>query len=765
MEDEDCDHEPTLEEIISSVLKTKSKFGKVKLVLPPLRRHRVNNLEKEDRAPENKDSFKAKTETPGLYLLQNGKAEGSGNINSLTHLDHNSEKSVDERDAVRSKEDMRVGNCPAHRGSWSTSKMKHSLSTPEVRSKYIQKHTTTKGLDDSKLSVIHQVNFSSMSNTSTIVGDKENNDPVTVPHDGSKGRSATALDTNKKDLDQKSLELSCKPLSYFLDKNPKEIRGGIESKVYNTQIQSIFEKIKPFNGEILLKKGETFLSPENTLKENDQTYKSRSLHRHVSSQKENDQTDKSGSLHRYVSQQQSGLSDVKSHVLASLQKQDNICSHGTQKTADDQKMQMLKLTNNTAAGTGIAQNTACVETAPTPAIESVHSISAKGTSQTLELCPTSSEVSRCISKASPLDGGCMGKPSSKSATECMPLIATPSSSQHTTAVSSQHSTSQSNSENIVMSKTSQNTVPYRGTPHVNVISDGIKSSLETPGHSRNVSHQFQTPSIGKRAYPLPPTPPTAHKLKQMDHIAIKGKEYLLLGLLGMGGSSKVYEVLDVETRKVKAVKLVDLKGLDNSTLNSYKNEISILQRLQWSDRVIRLYDYCGDNFVVATPLRELPQGIGIKVLDVETRKVKAVKLVDLKGLDNSTLNSYKNEISILQRLQWSDRVIRLYDYELSGSRLNLVMEKGNCDLASILNNVRNKKASHISPFTIQHYWHGMLLAVQAIHKEGIIHSDLKPANFLLVDETVKLIDFGIASAIQQDMTSVIKDNQVRKDAP
>ena len=57
-------------------------------------------------------------------------------------------------------------------------------------------------------------------------------------------------------------------------------------------------------------------------------------------------------------------------------------------------------------------------------------------------------------------------------------------------------------------------------------------------------------------------------------------------------------------------------------------------------------------------------------------------------------------------------------------------------------------------------WMQMLNAVQTIHEARIVHGDLKAANFVFVEGTLKLIDFGIAKAIGNDTTNIVRDSQV-----
>ncbi|XP_016375076.1 dual specificity protein kinase Ttk-like isoform X1 [Sinocyclocheilus rhinocerous] len=152
------------------------------------------------------------------------------------------------------------------------------------------------------------------------------------------------------------------------------------------------------------------------------------------------------------------------------------------------------------------------------------------------------------------------------------------------------------------------------------------------------------------------------------------------------------------------------------------------------------------------------RGGSSKVYQVFDHKkhVYALKYVNLEEADAQAVESYKNEIEHLNHLQqYSDQIIKLYDYEISSSCIYMLMECGHLDLNTWL---RNRKS--VNPLDRKCYWRNMLEAVHTIHKHGIIHSDLKPANFVIVDASLKLIDFGIANRIQPDVTSIMKDSQV-----
>uniref|UniRef100_A0A8B9KY47 Protein kinase domain-containing protein n=1 Tax=Astyanax mexicanus TaxID=7994 RepID=A0A8B9KY47_ASTMX len=234
-------------------------------------------------------------------------------------------------------------------------------------------------------------------------------------------------------------------------------------------------------------------------------------------------------------------------------------------------------------------------------------------------------------------------------------------------------------------------------------------SSQTPNYREPNPNSFVTPVVKQRPpvvsipstaqrvshTPLPCTPQNQISCPQQpsqasvnvftnESITIKGRQFFILKMIGRGGSSKVYQVLD-HKKQLYAVKYVNLDEADTQTIESYKNEIEHLNHLQ----------------------------------------------------------------------QYSDQIIKLYDYEITDSYIYMLMECGSLDLNTWL---RNRKT--VNSLERKFYWRNMLEAVQTIHKHGIVHSDLKPANFVIVNASLKLIDFGIANHIQPDMTSVVKDSQV-----
>lgn len=83
------------------------------------------------------------------------------------------------------------------------------------------------------------------------------------------------------------------------------------------------------------------------------------------------------------------------------------------------------------------------------------------------------------------------------------------------------------------------------------------------------------------------------------------------------------------------------------------------------------------------------------------------------------------------------------------------------DMNSFLNLRLNSENAKFDPSFVRHYWKEMLECLQAVHEHDIVHSDLKPHNFVLVQGRLKLIDFGIANAIQTDETvNVHRETQI-----
>lgn len=112
-----------------------------------------------------------------------------------------------------------------------------------------------------------------------------------------------------------------------------------------------------------------------------------------------------------------------------------------------------------------------------------------------------------------------------------------------------------------------------------------------------------------------------------------------------------------------------------------------------------------------------------------------------------------NEIELLVALRGETCIIHMKDYEVGEDYVHMVMECGEQDLAQALQRKQVR--------SLRGVWKAMMEAVQVVHEKRVVHGDLKPANFLMVNKELKLIDFGIAKQIESnDTTNIVRDNAI-----
>ncbi|SCV03724.1 LANO_0G05864g1_1 [Lachancea nothofagi CBS 11611] len=146
-----------------------------------------------------------------------------------------------------------------------------------------------------------------------------------------------------------------------------------------------------------------------------------------------------------------------------------------------------------------------------------------------------------------------------------------------------------------------------------------------------------------------------------------------------------------------------------------------------------------------------------KVKNATNNKVYALKRVSFDEFDDSSVDGFKGEIELLKKLESKPRVVRLIDHEMEHGVLYVVMECGDHDLSHTL---AQRSGMALDVEFVRYHAQEMLKCVKVVHDAGIVHSDLKPANFVFVKGILKIIDFGIANAVPEHTVNIYRETQI-----
>ncbi|XP_072971318.1 serine/threonine-protein kinase MPS1 isoform X1 [Typha angustifolia] len=308
-------------------------------------------------------------------------------------------------------------------------------------------------------------------------------------------------------------------------------------------------------------------------------------------------------------------------------------------------------------------------------------------------------------------------------------------------------------------------------------------------HSGPTCQSTRAPQGGQTAFPTQMSSCTIDSASAIpDHASRKGRDSAIID----GDWHQEHQQAPNLNEGIKERAVSDNASYLTSQIPSTNNNSSLDQGLPQSnraDKAPRKKKYDPDVFFKVNgklyqKLGKIGSGGSSEVHKVISSEcmIYALKKIKLKGRDYPTAYGFCQEIEYLNKLKGKGNIIQLVDYEVTDKSLlqegspmikdgrikddhyiYMVLEYGEIDLAHMLAH-KWKEMSNISleinENWLRFYWQQMLEAVNTIHEERIVHSDLKPANFLLVRGSLKLIDFGIAKAILSDTTNIQRDAQV-----
>ncbi|SSD59726.1 uncharacterized protein SCODWIG_01487 [Saccharomycodes ludwigii] len=239
-------------------------------------------------------------------------------------------------------------------------------------------------------------------------------------------------------------------------------------------------------------------------------------------------------------------------------------------------------------------------------------------------------------------------------------------------------------------------------------------------------------------------------------------------------------VIEPELKKTKKVKHVSMgRAYQGSQIiplkppaldlyaNNNKSNASIITNNSNGNSVTNITDarlITTVNGVIYEKIELLGKGGSSKVYKVRkintpanSNKIYALKKVIFDEFDDSSVQGFKGEIELLCNLRGKSRVVQLVDYEIQTGILFAIMECGDHDLSQVL---QNRITMPLDVEFVRYHFKEMLYCVKQVHDSDIVHSDLKPANFVFVCGILKIIDFGIANEVPDYTVNIYRETQI-----
>ena len=147
-----------------------------------------------------------------------------------------------------------------------------------------------------------------------------------------------------------------------------------------------------------------------------------------------------------------------------------------------------------------------------------------------------------------------------------------------------------------------------------------------------------------------------------------------------------------------------------------------------------------------------------KAKNKKENKFYAIKRLNFKDINEKEKKQINNEVSLIKNLKHPNVISYKDSFNDEDNYFNIVTTF--CEGGDIYNKIQKQNGEYFKEEQILNWMVQILLGLNYIHKNGIIHRDIKPQNIFIQNKHIICIgDFGIAKIINQiqtqTMTSII----------